>query len=74
MKVCSPEWLAAECVRQGGILDPRHLLVVDHDSFDIRKVRGWLNSRVSSATGENWTAVAGALRKTAYWEFDNYQE
>ncbi len=71
--VCTGEWLAAVCAEQGGFLDPRHHLVVDHDLFDVGKLRHWLEARVSAAQGETWAEIAKELAKTAYWEFDDYR-
>lgn len=70
--VCTGQWLAAVCVQQGGFFDPRHHLVVDHDQFDVHKLRRWLEARVAAAQGETWAEVAEELAETAHWELDNY--
>jgi hypothetical protein len=69
--VCTGAWLAAVCAEQGGYLDPRHHVVVDYDQFDARRLRHWLEARVSATQGETWTEVAQELAKSAHWEFDN---
>lgn len=71
--VCTGEWLAAVCTQQGGFLDPRHHLVVDYDQFDVRKLRLWLEARVSAAQGQTWSDVAAELAETAHWELDTYR-
>lgn len=71
--VCTPEWLAVECQRQGGILDARHHVVVDFRSFDQRSLRQWLEARVERAEGPTWTEVAGHLTRLGHWEFEEYK-
>ena len=71
--VCSPEWLAARC-REGGIFDARHHLVVDAEPFDQRALRSWLDKRVQSASGDDWTQVGEKLGRLGFWEFEDYRE
>jgi hypothetical protein len=69
--VCSPEWLATKC-RRVGLYDARHHLVVNVEQFDKRRLRTWLESRVSSAEAGTWTEVAERLGRLGYWEFENH--
>lgn len=70
--VCTPEWLAVECQRQGGILDARHHVVVDFGSFDQRALREWLQARVERAEGPTWPELANRLSRLGHWEFEDY--
>jgi hypothetical protein len=47
----SPQWLAARW-REVGLYDARHHLVVDVEQFDKRRLRTWLESRVSRVKAE----------------------
>ena len=70
--VCTPESLATTCRSQGGILDVRNCLVVDHEMFDQRRLRVWLEQRVAAVTGATWHDVARELNQFAHWEFEGY--
>lgn len=70
--VCSPEWLAAEARRQGGLFDARHHVVVDVDSFARRAVNEWLRKWVEAAEGGTWVEVAEKVARLGHWEFEDY--
>lgn len=70
--VCTPEWLAVQCRRHGGIFDPRHHLVVDYDSFDKRAVHDWLAARVARVEAATWHQLAQRLSRIGLWEFEDY--
>lgn len=73
LTVCSAEWIAAQ-TREVGILDAHHHLIVDFDSFDQRRLRTWLEKRVSSLSGASWSDVGEKLGRLGHWEFEDYQE
>lgn len=70
--VCTAEWLAAAVVKQGGILDARHHVVVDVESFSKPVLESWLRKRVSAVAGASWTEVAEKLGRLGFWEFEDY--
>lgn len=70
--VCTPEWLAVQCRRQGGILDARHHLVVDYDSFDHYALHNWLATRVARVEAATWHQLAEQLSRIGLWEFEDY--
>jgi hypothetical protein len=72
--VCTPEWLAEACRRDGGVYNPRHHLVVDFDQFDARALRAWLASRVQEIQAETWAEVGQRLGRLGYWEFGDYRD
>lgn len=55
--VCTPEWLAKACSRAGGIVDPRHHVVVTFEGFDEGALRDWLSARVQAVEAD--TSVEG---------------
>jgi hypothetical protein len=71
--VCSPEWLAARCQREG-VVWPIHHLVVTVDCFDERTLRDWFNQQVQRAEGESWRNIAEQLSRLGHWEFSGYRE
>lgn len=70
--VCTPEWLAAQCLAQGGLYNPRHHLVVTLDTFDQRALRAWLEARVRAVEAPTWGEVGEKLGRLGYWEFEDY--
>lgn len=70
--VCSPEWLAERC-RKDGFFDARHHLVVDVARFDQRGLRAWLEKRVQAVSGDDWAAVGEKLGRLGFWEFEDYR-
>ena len=70
--VCTPEWLAKQCVAVGGVYNARHHLVVTLETFDKRSLHRWLEARVEAVQGETWSEVAERLGRLGYWEFEDY--
>ena len=56
-----------------GCTTPRHHLVVDVEQFDKRRLRTWLESRVSSVQAWTWKEIDERLGRLGYWEFQDYQ-
>ena len=71
LTVCSPEWLAAECRRAGGIYEPRHHLVVDVEGFDADILANWLAARVRRVAANSWPELAVRVARIGYWEFED---
>jgi hypothetical protein len=71
--VCTPEWLAEECRKSGGIYDPRHHLVVNLYTFDTRALRDWLATHIRNVEADTWAEVGSRLARLGYWEFEDYR-
>ena len=69
---CSPQWPAARC-RAAGPYDARHHLVVNVEQFDTRRLRAWLESRVTSVRAQTRTQIGERIARLGYWEFEDYQ-
>jgi len=72
LTVCSPEWLSAQS-RKEGFVDGRHHVITNADDFDRRRLRHWLEQRVSSVEGASWPEMGQRLARLAYWEFEDYR-
>jgi hypothetical protein len=72
--VASPEWIAARCREQDGILHCRHHVAVDFDTFDRRRLLQWLEHHVHSVDANSWPEIGTALSRLGHWEFDDYRE
>lgn len=68
--VCSPAWVAEHVAREG-IVDGRHLLIVQQ--FDWNSIKAYIEGRVGACEGADWTEVANKLARLGYWEFEDYQ-
>jgi hypothetical protein len=73
LTVCTPEWLSAACRQAGGILNPRHHLVVTFEEFDQTALKTWLSARVQEVEAETWTEIGERLGRLGYWEFEDYR-
>ncbi len=69
--LCTPGWLA-ERVRQEGIVDARHHLLID--TYDYDRLERYLCERVSACEGANWREVALQVARLGAWEFEDYRE
>ena len=69
--VCSAAWLADEA-RNCGIVDGRHIYIVDH--WDWPGIRAYFETCVSSLPSGTWHEVATLLARMGHWEFEDYQE
>jgi Immunity protein 8 len=72
--MASPQWLAARCREQGGILHARHHVIVNPDTFDQRRLRAWFHQQVSGLEADTWRELGMLLSRLGYWEFEDYQE
>ena len=70
LTVCSIPWMA-ERVRRDGVLDGRHHLIVER--YDWSAIRAFVERRVQSCEGREWSEVAVKLARFGYWEFENYR-
>jgi hypothetical protein len=69
--VCSSEWLVEETARQG-VVDGRHRLIVR--SWNWSMIMEYLERRVRTVTGDDWTGVALQISRLGHWEFEDYRE
>lgn len=72
LTVCSPEWLAAGAAREG-LIDGRHHVIVNAETFDQADLRRWLHQRVSSVEAPTWHEVGEKLARLGYWDFEDYR-
>jgi len=72
LTVCSPQWLAVRAPREG-LIDGRHHVIVNAESFDPADLRQWLDQRVSSVEAPTWREVGEKLARLGYWEFEDYR-
>jgi hypothetical protein len=70
--VCSPEWLAARS-RSDGFVDGGHKVIVNMENFDKKRLRDWLDKRVSAVDAPTWREVGERLARLGYWEFEDYR-
>jgi len=68
--VCSTRWVG-EHLGPEGILVGRHYLVVD--SYDYRRLEGFLRRYVDQCSGSTWEQVAMKLGRLGKWEFEDYK-
>lgn len=68
--VCTARWIS-NCLGPEGILVGRHYLVVD--SYDYRRLEGFLRRYVDECSGSTWEAVAMRLARLGKWEFEDYK-
>ena len=71
LTICSLPWLA-DRVRAEGLVDGRHLLVVD--AFNWPVISAFVEERVRQASGATWADVALKLSRFGHWEFEDYEE
>lgn len=71
--VCTPEWLAGACSQAGGILNPRHHLVITFDEFDQRALGAWLSARVEAVVADSCSEIGERLGRLGHWEFEDYR-
>lgn len=69
--VCTPTWLA-EWVRDEGVIDARHHIVVDR--YDYLRLERYLHERVAACEGASWEEVATQVARLGRWEFEDYSE
>jgi hypothetical protein len=66
LTLCTPGWLA-ERVREQGIVDGRHFLVVHQ--YDHQLVERYLRERIDAIEGDSWPEVAMQIDELAEWEW-----
>jgi Immunity protein 8 len=47
--------------------------VVNVEQFDKRRLRTWLESRISSLQADTWREIGGRPGRFGHWEFEDYQ-
>lgn len=67
--VCSTDWIKWR-VREDGIVDGRHLLIVQN--YDWEVIRQHLTRRIQAISADDWGGLAAKLSRWAYWEFEDY--
>jgi hypothetical protein len=72
LTVCSPEWLADQCM-SGEPVNGLHHVIVGWDTYDERVLRRWIEARVHAVEADTWVGIAGQLRFLGGWEFDGYR-
>ncbi len=74
LTVCTPEWLAVTCRKDGGgLYDARHHVVVDFHRFDKRALEAWLAARVRAVEAPTWPEIGARLGRLGFWEFEDYE-
>lgn len=66
--VCTPDWLKAECVKDG-VVWGRHMLVVD--KYDLDDIKAKILWRIDKCSGNTWSETALNISKYAAWEFED---
>jgi len=69
--VCSPSWLAEE-VRKVGVVDGRHMFVVDTWNWPV--ISRYFRRRVTNVEAEDWDSLALILGRIGMWEYEDYKE
>jgi hypothetical protein len=68
--VCTARWISHHLGPER-ILVGRHYLVVD--SYDYRRLEGFLRRYVGQCLGNTWEEVAIRLARLGKWEFEDYR-
>ena len=68
--VCTARWISHHLGPEG-ILVGRHYLVLD--SYDYRRLEGFLQRYFNQCSGSTWQDVATSLARLGKWEFEDYR-
>ncbi|RIJ78089.1 hypothetical protein D1871_04165 [Nakamurella silvestris] len=70
LTVCTPAWLA-EQTQASGIINGRHLLIVER--IDFVAIKEYLAAEVAALDEDTWTDLATKIGRLGRWEFEDYQ-
>ena len=68
--VCTPQWLAKECYKDGFVWGRHHLIVAE---YNLKAITAIITKFVERCSGESWQEVASKLSRIASWEFEDYR-
>jgi len=68
--VCTPGWLA-EQTRTSGIINGRHLLIVDR--IDFPAITAYLVGEIEKLEEDTWPELAQKIGRLGRWEFEDYE-
>ena len=71
MTLCTPEWFAAQRMRDQTIRSGTQTLFVKR--YDYRAIKAFIERAVARAEGDTWTDVANKLSWLGHWEFASYR-
>jgi hypothetical protein len=70
LTVCSPNWLATQCKREGFMWGRHHMIVPE---YDLKAITAIVTKFVENCSGDSWPEVAAKLSQIAAWEFEDYK-
>ncbi|MEI9977025.1 MAG: immunity 8 family protein [Ignavibacteriota bacterium] len=69
LTVCTPNWLAKACEKDGFMWGRHHLIVPE---YNLQAITATVAKFVQGCSGESWQEVASKLNRMAAWEFEEY--